>query len=70
MGKLSSKATLHLYHLCPNKSILTKNILMWYNFFKTLKGCILVKQVRFPVVFHEFISDHRTNVNFITFRWS
>ena len=69
-GKLSSKATLHFYHLCPNKSILTRNTLLWYNFLKALKQCILVKQVRIPVVFHEFTLDNRTGVNFFTFRWS
>ena len=69
-GKLSSKAILHFYHLCPNKSMLIRNTLLWYNFLKALKQCILVKQVRIPVVFHEFTSDNRTNVNFFTFRWS
>lgn len=42
-------------------------------FFKgseAVKSLYLVKQVRIPVVFHEFTSDNRTNVNFFTFRWS
>lgn len=50
--------------------MLIRYTLLWYNFLKALKQCILVKQVRIPVVFQEFTSDNRTNVNFFTFRWS